>query len=102
MGEPAAGKTSDLEYLFFRLNRNLRYKNLDSDTVIEEVIGGYTPGKRRGQFIYEEGLLPKAMEERSGAFLDEFNLNPLVEWLNTVVDDGRLYLPHRIVEGYPL
>ncbi|HVE12656.1 MAG TPA: AAA family ATPase, partial [Elusimicrobiota bacterium] len=102
MGESAAGKTSDLEYLFFKLNKNLRYRNLDSDTAIEEVVGGYAPGERRGQFVYQEGLLPRAMEENSGAFLDEFNLNPLVEWLNTVVDDGRLYLPHRIVDGHPM
>ncbi|MBI5200340.1 MAG: AAA family ATPase, partial [Elusimicrobia bacterium] len=102
MGDSAAGKTSDLEYLFFRLNRNLRYKNLDTDSAIEEVIGGYAPGKRRGQYAYQEGMLPAAMEEGSGAFLDEFNLNPLVEWLNTVIDDGKLYLPERIVEGRPL
>jgi Zn-dependent protease with chaperone function/MoxR-like ATPase len=102
MGDSAAGKTTDLEYLFFRLNYNLRYKNLDSDTAIEEIVGGYAAGKRRGQYVYREGLLPAAMEEGSGAFLDEFNLNPLVEWLNTVIDDGRLYLPERIVAGRPL
>jgi len=102
MGESAAGKTTDLEYLFFRLNMNLRYKNLDSDTAIEEVVGGFAPGKRRGEFVYAEGVLPAAMEEGSGLFLDEFNLNSVVEWLNTVTDDGRLYLPHRIVEGRPL
>jgi len=101
MGDTAAGKTSDLEYLFFRLDRNLRYRNLHSDSAIEEVVGGFTSGKKRGQFIFQEGMLPKAMEERTGAFLDEFNLNPLVEWLNTVVDDERLYLPHRIVDGWP-
>jgi Zn-dependent protease with chaperone function len=99
MGDSAAGKTSDLEYLFFRLNRNLRYKNLDSDTAIEEVIGGFAPGDRKGTFTFQEGMIPKAMEEGTGAFLDEFNLNPLVEWLNTVIDDGKLYLPHRIVDG---
>jgi MoxR-like ATPase/Mg-chelatase subunit ChlD len=97
MGETAAGKTSDLEYLFFRLNRNLRYKNLDSDTAIEDVVGG--PLKKNGVYGYEEGLLPAAMDEGTGAFLDELNLNPLVEWLNTVADDGRLFLPHRIVQA---
>ncbi|MFA6002763.1 MAG: AAA family ATPase [Elusimicrobiota bacterium] len=102
MGESAAGKTTDLEYLFFRLNKNLRYKNLDSDTAIEEVVGGYAPGQRRGEFSYREGILPAAMEEKTGLFIDEFNLNPLVEWLNTVTDDGKLYLPHRIVHGKPM
>ncbi len=102
MGDFAAGKTSDLRYLFYRLNMNLRYKNLDSSTAIEELTGGYVPGQRRGEYVFQEGLLPAAMEERSGVFIDEFNLNPVVEWLNTVRDDGRLYLPHRIVDGWPL
>lgn len=101
MGDTAAGKTSDLEYLFYRMNRSMRYRNLHSDSAIEEVIGGYTTGEKRGQFVFQEGMLPASMEEGTGAFLDEFNLNPLVEWLNTVTDDDKLYLPHRIVEGKP-
>jgi MoxR-like ATPase len=102
MGESGVGKTTDLKYLFQVLNYNLHYKNLDSDTAQEEVVGGYVTGDRRGVYVFAEGMLPAAVDEDSAVLLDEINLNPLAEWMNTLIDDSALYLPHRIVRGRPM
>lgn len=101
MGESGAGKTTDLEYLFHILNYPLHYKNLDSDTAYQEVVGGYVTGDRRGVYVFAEGMLPRAIDAEEAVLLDEINLNPLAEWMNTLIDDGSLYLPHRIVRGHP-
>ena len=87
VGNPASGKTTLIRYLARQKETNLYYVNLSSDTGIEELLGGYTQDKR-GKWRYRKGLLFSAMEEGSWLLIDEANLSPLSEYVNSLLDFG--------------
>ncbi len=101
VGETGAGKTSRIQYLMMLLGKPFWYKNLDSDTAIEELIGEDYPAGLdkygRPRFERRDGILIRAMERGEPLFLDELNLSALPEWLTTVLDERKLILPDRIV-----
>jgi midasin len=86
-GNPASGKTTIIRYLASQKETDLYYVNLSSDTGLEELLGGYTQDKK-GKWHYRKGLLFRAMEEGSWLLIDEANLSPLSEYLNTLLDFG--------------
>ncbi len=86
-GNPASGKTTLIRYLARKKETNLYYVNLSSDTGLEELLGGYTQDKK-GKWHYRKGLLFAAMAEGSWLLIDEANLSPLSEYLNTLLDFG--------------
>jgi midasin len=86
-GNPASGKTTLIRYLARQKETDLYYVNLSSDTGLEELLGGYTQDKK-GKWHYRKGLLFRAMEEGSWLLIDEANLSPLSEYLNTLLDFG--------------
>lgn len=93
VGETAAGKTMLMQFLHRILNAALYYSSLSSASADEEITGGYQPDATGvgGKFRFSPGLLEKAGKEYNGQgaslFIDEFNMNGLVEWLNTAQDD---------------
>jgi midasin len=86
-GNPASGKTTIIRHLARQKETDLYYVNLSSDTGLEELLGGYTQDKK-GKWHYRKGLLFRAMEEGSWLLIDEANLSPLSEYLNTLLDFG--------------
>ncbi|MGZ3634822.1 MAG: HEAT repeat domain-containing protein, partial [Syntrophales bacterium] len=86
-GNPASGKTTLIRYLAGKKETDLYYVNLSSDTGLEELLGGYTQDKK-GKWHYRKGLLFMAMEKGSWLLIDEANLSPLSEYLNTLLDFG--------------
>ncbi|HDI03048.1 MAG TPA: hypothetical protein ENF67_00715 [Candidatus Pacearchaeota archaeon] len=100
VGMPAAGKTTLIRYLAKRKGTDLYYVNLSSDSGLEELLGGYIQDKG-GRWYYRKGLLFKAIERGSWLLIDEANLNPLSEYLNTLIDfgyiideEGKMYKVH--------
>jgi midasin len=87
VGNPASGKTTLIRYLARQRKANLYYVNLSSDTGMEELLGGYTQDKR-GKWHFSKGLLFSAMEEGSWLLIDEANLSPLSEYVNSLLDFG--------------
>ncbi len=100
VGMPASGKTTLLRYLAREKGTNLFYINLSSDTSLEELLGGYVQDDK-GKWRYRPGLLFEAVEKGFWLLIDEANLNPLSEYLNTLIDfgylmseEGRVYKAH--------
>ena len=87
VGMPASGKTTLIRYLAKQKQTNLFYINLSSDTGLEELLGGYVQDKK-GRWYYRKGMLFKAVEEGFWLLVDEANLSPLSEYLNTLIDFG--------------
>ena len=87
VGYPASGKTTLIRYLAREKKTDLYYVNLSSDSGLEELLGGYTQG-RSGKWHYKRGLLFKAVKRGAWLLIDEANLNPLSEYLNTLLDFG--------------
>ncbi len=87
VGYPASGKTTLIRYLAREKKTDLYYVNLSSDSGLEELLGGYTQG-RSGKWHYKRGLLFKAVKKGAWLLIDEANLNPLSEYLNTLLDFG--------------
>jgi len=100
VGYPASGKTTLIRYLSRKLQTDLYYVNLSSDSGIEELLGGYIQDTH-GKWYYKQGLLFKAVQEGNWLLIDEANLNPLSEYLNTLLDfgyivdeEGQVYRTH--------
>jgi midasin len=87
VGYPASGKTTLVRYLARQKKTDLYYVNLSSDSGIEELLGGFTQD-RRGTWRYKRGLLFQAVKSGAWLLIDEANLNPLSEYLNTLLDFG--------------
>ena len=87
VGYPASGKTTLIRYLAREKKTDLYYVNLSSDSGLEELLGGYTQGSS-GKWHYKRGLLFKAIKKGAWLLIDEANLNPLSEYLNTLLDFG--------------
>lgn len=106
VGETAAGKTAQTQYLHRLAHAALYYTNLSSESADEELGGGFQPDPAKpGEFRFVPGLLERAGKEYDGKgtslFIDEFNLNTLVEWFNTAQDDGILVTPAGVVKLGP-
>ncbi len=106
VGETAAGKTSQVQFLHRLLNAALYYTNLSSESASEELEGGYQPAADKpGKFQFVSGKLEQASQEEGGkgatVFIDEFNLNGMVETLNTAMDDKILVTPKGVVHLGP-
>jgi MoxR-like ATPase/HEAT repeat protein len=87
VGYPASGKTTLVRYLAREKKTDLYYVNLSSDSSLEELLGGFTQD-RSGKWRYKRGLLFKAVKNGAWLLIDEANLNPLSEYLNTLLDFG--------------
>jgi len=87
VGYPASGKTTLIRYLAREKKTDLYYVNLSSDSGLEEFLGGFTQDIR-GKWRYKRGLLFKAVKSGAWLLIDEANLNPLSEYLNTLLDFG--------------
>jgi midasin len=87
VGYPASGKTTLVRYLARAKKTDLYYVNLSSDSGLEELLGGFMQD-RRGKWRYKRGLLFKAVKSGAWLLIDEANLNPLSEYLNTLLDFG--------------
>jgi MoxR-like ATPase/HEAT repeat protein/uncharacterized protein YegL len=87
VGNPASGKTTLVRYLARQKETNLYFVNFSSDTGLEELLGGYIQDEQ-GKWYYRKGLLFKAIEEGGWLLIDEANLSPLSEYLNTLLDFG--------------
>jgi midasin len=87
VGNPASGKTTLVRYLAQQKKTDLYYVNLSSDSGLEELLGGFTQDTR-GKWRYKRGLLFKAVKSGAWLLIDEANLNPLSEYLNTLLDFG--------------
>ena len=87
VGYPASGKTTLIRYLAREKGTDLYYVNLSSDSGLEELLGGYTQG-HSGKWHYKRGLLFEAVKNGTWLLIDEANLNPLSEYLNTLLDFG--------------
>jgi MoxR-like ATPase/HEAT repeat protein len=87
VGYPASGKTTLVRYLAREKKVDLYYVNLSSDSGLEELLGGFTQD-RSGKWRYKRGLLFKAIKSGAWLLIDEANLNPLSEYLNTLLDFG--------------
>ncbi|MDD1720807.1 MAG: AAA family ATPase, partial [Euryarchaeota archaeon] len=87
VGYPASGKTTLVRYLAREKRTDLYYVNLSSDSGLEELLGGFTQD-RSGKWRYKRGLLFKAVKSGAWLLIDEANLNPLSEYLNTLLDFG--------------
>lgn len=87
VGNPASGKTTLVRYLARQKATDLYYVNLSSDAGLEELLGGYIQDEN-GTWYYRKGLLFKAIEQGSWLLIDEANLSPLSEYLNTLLDFG--------------
>ncbi len=87
VGYPASGKTTLVRYLAREKKTDLYYVNLSSDSGLEELLGGFTQDTR-GKWRYKRGLLFKAVKSGAWLLIDEANLNPLSEYLNTLLDFG--------------
>ncbi|MGZ5562136.1 MAG: AAA family ATPase, partial [Halobacteriota archaeon] len=87
VGYPATGKTTLVRYLAREKKTDLYYVNLSSDSGLEELLGGFTQD-RSGKWRYKRGLLFKAVKNGAWLLIDEANLNPLSEYLNTLLDFG--------------
>ncbi|MBI4347088.1 MAG: AAA family ATPase [Elusimicrobia bacterium] len=101
VGNTAAGKTTQIQFLHRMLNAAVYYTSLSSDSANEEVEGGYQPAPHKaGKFAWIPGKLQKAGEEYGGQgstlFIDEFNMNGLVEMINTPLDDGMIVTPEGV------
>lgn len=101
VGNTAAGKTTQIQHLHRMLNAAVYYTSLSSDSANEEVEGGYQPAPHKpGKFAWTPGKLQKAGEEYGGQgstlFIDEFNMNGLVEMINTPLDDGMIVTPEGV------
>lgn len=106
VGETAAGKTTQVQYLHRLLNSALYYSNLSAESANEEFEGGYRPAPQKaGKFQFVPGVLERAGKSYQGkgasVFIDEFNLNPLVETFNTIHDDRILNTPEGVVKIGP-
>ena len=100
VGMPASGKTTLIRHLAKEKQTNLFYINLSSDTGLEELLGGYVQDKE-GRWYYRKGMLFQAVEKGFWLLIDEANLNPLSEYLNTLIDfgyvideEGNIYQAH--------
>ncbi|MGZ4914376.1 MAG: AAA family ATPase, partial [Halobacteriota archaeon] len=87
VGYPASGKTALVRYLARTKETDLYYVNLSSDSGLEELLGGFMQD-RAGRWRYQRGLLFAAIDEGAWLMIDEANLNPLSEYLNTLIDFG--------------
>jgi midasin len=87
VGYPASGKTTLVRYLARKKKTDLYYVNLSSDSGLEELLGGFRQD-RSGKWRYKRGLLFKAVRRGTWLLIDEANLNPLSEYLNTLLDFG--------------
>jgi MoxR-like ATPase/HEAT repeat protein len=87
VGYPASGKTTLVRYLARQKKTDLYYVNLSSDSGLEELLGGFRQD-RSGKWRYTRGLLFKAVKRGAWLLIDEANLNPLSEYLNTLLDFG--------------
>ncbi len=87
VGYPASGKTALVRYLARTKETDLYYVNLSSDSGLEELLGGFVQD-RAGRWRYQRGLLFAAIEDGAWLIIDEANLNPLSEYLNTLIDFG--------------
>jgi len=87
VGYPASGKTTLIRYLARKAQTDLYYINLSSDSGMEELLGGFMQD-RSGKWYYKRGLLFTAVEKGAWLLIDEANLNPLSEYLNTLLDFG--------------
>jgi midasin len=87
VGYPASGKTTLVRYLAREKKTDLYYINLSSDSGLEELLGGFRQD-RSGKWRYTRGLLFKAVKRGAWLLIDEANLNPLSEYLNTLLDFG--------------
>jgi MoxR-like ATPase/HEAT repeat protein len=87
VGYPASGKTTLVRYLAREKKTDLYYVNLSSDSGLEELLGGFSQD-RSGKWRYKRGLLFKAAKKGAWLLIDEANLNPLSEYLNTLLDFG--------------
>jgi MoxR-like ATPase/HEAT repeat protein/Mg-chelatase subunit ChlD len=101
VGYPASGKTTLVRYLARKRQTDLYYINLSSDSGIEELLGGYLQDTK-GKWYYKHGLLFEAVQNGSWLLIDEANLNPLSEYLNTLIDfgyivdeEGKVYRAHK-------
>jgi len=87
VGYPASGKTTLIRYVAREKKTDLYYVNLSSDSGLEELLGGFAQD-RSGKWRYKRGLLFKAAKKGAWLLIDEANLNPLSEYLNTLLDFG--------------
>lgn len=94
-GNTSTGKTSLIKYLADKTGNRLYRINNHEHTDLQEYIGQYQMSSK-GELVWRDGLLVRAMRKGYWIIFDELNLAPceLLEALNRVLDDNReLFIP---------
>lgn len=104
-GPTSSGKTSMVEYLAGCTGHNCVRINNHEHTDLQEYLGTYSSNSQ-GNFVFEEGILVKALRWGHWLVLDELNLAPsdVLEALNRLLDDNReLLIPEtqEVIKPHP-
>ena len=104
-GETSVGKTSMITYLAEATGNTCIRVNNHEHTDVQEYLGSYVVNEK-GVFVFQEGVLPMAMQKGFWIILDELNLAPtdVLEALNRVLDDNReLFIPETqtLIKAHP-
>lgn len=105
-GPTSSGKTSAVEFLARRTGHRFVRLNNHEHTDIQEYLGTYVSDPLTGKFVFQEGVLVKAVRNGDWIVLDELNLAPtdVLEALNRLLDDNReLVIPEtqEVVKPHP-
>ena len=101
-GSPGIGKTTMVQNLAKKLNKNIHRINLSEHTDMIDLVGSQFPTNDKNiKFKWVDGVLLTAMKNGDWIIIDEMNLanQSILEGLNSVLDDKKcLFIPELNIE----